>query len=116
MNLKTDLIAAEQPEMAEPDVYDQSRMGVMRVTAQLFQQRPDIILLVLRTLDFIPHSAVPLQDPPVMEYMGHSPLFDALEQGDNMPEYRVTVRNNDDGPHVSLERLEEKRIIVPGGQ
>lgn len=105
----------KSPKEREPEVDERSRMGVFHIPGEMFQAKPELVHDVLRKLDFFPHTVRPIQNPPVMEYVGHSPKFDLLKQGDPIPTYMIQVRECDDGELVvEPARIEERRIIVPG--
>lgn len=102
-------------ERVAEQVTDASRMGRFTISAQLFTSNVPLVRQVLAWLDFFPHFVTPVQAPaPGMEYMGQSPRFEPLTLGDMIPEYFIRVRHCDDGLAFSLEKQEEKRIIVPG--
>ena len=93
---------------------DASRMGRFSIAAPMFVHQADLVRKVLAWLEFFPHFVSPEQQPPRVDYMGHSPRFAALRQGDTVPEYWIRVKQCDDGMVFSVERQEEARIIVPG--
>lgn len=107
-------LETSEERLAE-QVADASRMGRFSISAQLFTNNSSLVRKVLAWLDFYPHFVTPTQTPaPGMEYMGQSPRFEPLQLGDMIPEYYIRVRECDDGLAFSVEKQEDKRIIVPG--
>ncbi len=82
------------------------RMGKFYLQQRTLDQwSDDFIRKIFAAMGYIPYRAEYLPHRKAFEHIGDSPLFDAYQKGEEVPEYQLTVSNIEGQVSVKAKRV-----------
>ena len=78
--------------------------GKFEMTHSIVENSPHKVADILSEISFVPYRVESLLARQVLVYEGWSPLFDLIEEGQELPIYDLLMHEEDDGIRVEVAK------------
>lgn len=86
------------------------RKGIIKMTEEFIYDEPEILRFVLKEIGFIPLRILPDPMSRVTDYAGLSEKFEIIEDGEQLPIYKVKISTSENSKNPGkIEKVEVTR-------